>query len=184
MKQLRHRKTRVRRARRGKIVRARNIKPAFFKNEILAELPFATRLLFIGLWLLADREGLAEDRPKRIAAELFAFDRDVDVETGLGDLQRTGFIVRYQVGELRLIKVLNFKKHQSPHHTEKGSTFPVMVHGEATVRSPEGHGELTVSLGLSNGKNPPDSLIHRFKTLCLNRSVQTRTDHLLLRRGD
>ena len=31
------------------MARARNIKPGFFTNDELVELPFATRLLFIGL---------------------------------------------------------------------------------------------------------------------------------------
>ena len=60
-------------------MRARNLKPGFFKNEDLAELPFEGRLLFAGLWCLADREGRLEDRPKRIKAEIFAFD-SVDVD--------------------------------------------------------------------------------------------------------
>ena len=38
--------------------RSRNIKPGFFKNEHLAECQPLARLLFIGLWTLADREGL------------------------------------------------------------------------------------------------------------------------------
>ena len=55
------------------MARARNIKPGFFKNEFLADLPFETRLLFIGLWTLADREGRLEDRPRKIKMELFAY---------------------------------------------------------------------------------------------------------------
>ena len=47
---------------------ARNIKPAFFANEFLAELPCEARLLFIGLWTLADRRGRLEDRSKGIMA--------------------------------------------------------------------------------------------------------------------
>ena len=53
------------------MARARNIKPGFFKNELLAEMPPETRLLFMGLWCLADREGRFEDRPKKIKMELF-----------------------------------------------------------------------------------------------------------------
>ena len=52
------------------MARARNIKPGFFDNETLGELPALTRLLFIGLWCLADREGRLQDRPKRIKKEL------------------------------------------------------------------------------------------------------------------
>jgi len=39
------------------MARSRNIKPGFFKNDHLVELPFEYRLLFAGLWTLADREG-------------------------------------------------------------------------------------------------------------------------------
>ncbi len=45
------------------MARARNIKPGFFDNEILGELPALTRLLFIGLWCLADREGVYRTAP-------------------------------------------------------------------------------------------------------------------------
>jgi hypothetical protein len=46
--------------------RTRQIKPGFFKNDELAELPIEARLLFAGLWTIADREGRLEDRPKKI----------------------------------------------------------------------------------------------------------------------
>ena len=56
------------------MARARNIKPGFFRNADLAELPIEARLLFIGLWTIADREGRMEDRPKQIKMELFPAD--------------------------------------------------------------------------------------------------------------
>ena len=59
-------------------MRARNLKPGFFKNEELGELLFEERLLFAGLWCLADREGFFENRPKRIAAEIFPFDDKIN----------------------------------------------------------------------------------------------------------
>ena len=63
------------------MARARNIKPSFFTNEDLVELPFEDRLLFIGLWTLADREGRLEDRPKRIKMAVFPADNvDVDAQ--------------------------------------------------------------------------------------------------------
>ena len=49
------------------MARSRNIKPGFFSNEHLAELDFATRLLFIGMWTEADREGRRELRDGRFA---------------------------------------------------------------------------------------------------------------------
>lgn len=105
------------------MARARNIKPSFFTNEALAEQPFEYRLLFIGLWTLADRDGRMEDRPKRIRMALFPAD-NVDVNKGLDSLARAGFITRYEVDGERYIEIDNFVKHQNPHHKEPQSTIP------------------------------------------------------------
>jgi len=104
-------------------MRARNLKPAFFKNADLIELPIHVRLLFAGLWCMADREGRLKDRPKQIRMEIFPAD-DVDVDASLADLARTGFISRYQIGEGKYIQVINFKKHQNPHRREAPSEIP------------------------------------------------------------
>lgn len=103
--------------------RARNLKPGFFKNDLLAELPFEYRLLFQGLWCEADREGRLEDRPKRIKAEVFPYD-DVDVEAGLNALASAGFIERYESNNSKYIQVVAFSKHQNPHCKESASTIP------------------------------------------------------------
>jgi hypothetical protein len=121
--------------------RARNIKPGFFANEDLAELPFETRLLFIGLWTLADREGRMEDRPKRIKMALFPGD-DVNVEKSLSALDRAGFIHRYTVDGGRYIEVCKFLQHQNPHHREVPSTIPKPeaspgLDGDGTASKPE-----------------------------------------------
>jgi len=105
-------------------MRSRNIKPGFFKNELLAELPYETRLLFIGLWTMADREGRLEDRSKRIWVELFPYDGNLDVEAMLDQLKAKGFISRYEVKGFRYIEVCNFIKHQDPHYREKASEIP------------------------------------------------------------
>lgn len=86
------------------MARSRNIKPGFFTNEQLVALPFSTRLLFVGLWTLADRDGRLEDRPLKIKMQVFPGDA-VDVEAGLCELA-TGddpFIERYEADGLRII---------------------------------------------------------------------------------
>lgn len=105
------------------MARARNIKPSFFANDDLADIHPLGRLLFIGLWTLADREGRLEDRPRRIKAEALPYD-DCDVDSLLDDLQKHGFILRYAVGEDRFIQVVNFSKHQNPHVKESASSIP------------------------------------------------------------
>ena len=120
------------------MARARNIKPGFFKNEFLADMPCEARLLFIGLWTLADREGRLEDRPKRIKAELFAFD-SFDVDSMLNLLQRDKFVLRYEAGGVRFIQIENFVKHQDPHYKEKASEIP----------APEGRDNLIIASGVT-----------------------------------
>ena len=50
------------------MARARNIKPSFFTNELLGTEDPMVSLTFAGLWCLADKEGILEDRPLRIKA--------------------------------------------------------------------------------------------------------------------
>lgn len=105
-------------------MRARNIKPGFYKNDQLAECSLAARLLFPGLWMIADREGRLEYRPKRIKAEVFPYD-DVDVSALVGELAREGLVVEYEVGGAAYLWITGFKKHQNPHRNEKASELPV-----------------------------------------------------------
>lgn len=105
------------------MARARNVKPGLFKNEVLVELPFEFRYMFVGLWTLADREGRLEDRPVRIKMELFPAD-NVDVNAGLDALDEHGFIKRYEADGSKYIQILAWNKHQNPHCKEAPSTIP------------------------------------------------------------
>ena len=109
--------------------RIRYLKPEFFSDEDLAELPFQARLAFAGLWCFADKEGRLEDRPKYLKAMIFPYD-SIDMAKQL-DLLSQGkhgngmpFIQRYGVEGKDFIQILSWNRHQSPHHTEKESIFP------------------------------------------------------------
>jgi hypothetical protein len=117
------------------MARIRYIKPGFFTNDELAELKPLARLLFIGLWCEADKEGRLEDRPRRIKAQVLPFD-GADVDKLLDKLQDGGFINRYEVGGERYIQVINFDKHQRPHHKEEPSKIPPCLnHARPNVES-------------------------------------------------
>lgn len=111
------------------MARARYIKPEFFKDEDLARVSLAARLLFVGLWSLADRAGRLEDRPLRIKAELFPYE-GVEVEPLLVQLAKRKahgngtLIERYEVSGRRYIQISNFAKHQKCHPGEKDMGFP------------------------------------------------------------
>ncbi|HPL75674.1 MAG TPA: hypothetical protein PKW18_14030 [Candidatus Sumerlaeota bacterium] len=106
------------------MARIRTIKPEFFLHEKLAELQPLTRLLFIGLWTLADRNGRLEDRPKRIKAELLPYDDAADVNEMLLQLHNDDFITRYEVDGKQYIQIDNFSKHQHCNLKEPDGTIP------------------------------------------------------------
>ena len=105
------------------MARARNIKPSFFLNEDIVEMPLEARLLFIGLWTLADREGRLENRPKKIKMSLFPAD-EINVSEQLSNISKYGFIELYNVNGTDVIQIVNFVKHQTPHGLEKDSELP------------------------------------------------------------
>lgn len=107
------------------MARARNIKPGFYTNEDLAECSVWARYIFPGLWMMADRAGRLEYRPKKIKGELLRFDEQA-AEPLLEELQRWGFIQIYEVEGRSYIQILTFHKHQNPHHREADSDIPPM----------------------------------------------------------
>lgn len=124
------------------MARARLLKPGFFTDDELGKLSPLTRLLFAGLWCIADRGGRLEDRPARIKVEVLPFDR-VSVEGLLSKLAATGFVIRYSSGGKNYIQITNFPRHQSPHINEAQSTIP----------APEGY-------GAEHGAEHPTSTAH------------------------
>ena len=104
-------------------MRARNIKPGFFQNEELSEVSPEVRLLFIGLWMFADREGKFEWRPKKIKASIFPYD-NYNIDDLLNSLINQRLIIKYSVGNCEYGYILNFKKHQNPHPHEAESIIP------------------------------------------------------------
>ena len=157
------------------MARIRTIKPDFFKNVDLSDLKYEVRLLFIGLWVLSDREGRLEDIAKKIKADIFPYD-NMNVEKGLKELADKKFIVRYKaqvIGiETPVIQVVNFLKHQRPHVKEQPSYYPAPTKVVATHnlgdglhvgKGREGKGnEIGMDNGDGNGglpTTPPETVI-------------------------
>jgi hypothetical protein len=118
-------------------MRARNLKPSIFKNEHLARLGPECYRAFTGLWCLADRKGRLEDRPDRIEAELFPFKfQSIDMNQILDELAmaKEPFIIRYEFEKKRYIQIVNFEKHQWPHHREQESGIPAPVRTRSRPR--------------------------------------------------
>lgn len=71
-------------------MRTRLIRPAFFTDELMAQLSISTRLVYIGLWTLTDDAGFLDDSVREIAVELFPFDtprrREARISRAIDDL--------------------------------------------------------------------------------------------------
>lgn len=104
------------------MARQRTLKPTFFTNEDLGECSPLARLFFAGLWCWADREGYVEDRPKRLRAEILPYDQ-VEGEQLVAELVSRGLLERLDVAGTRVIRIVNFLKHQDPHPREVASRF-------------------------------------------------------------
>jgi hypothetical protein len=113
-------------------MRARSIKPGFYKNEELAECGFPARLLFPGLWMMADREGKLEYRPKRIKGEIFPFD-DADVAALIQELEAHGLVKKYSAGGATYLWIVKFMEHQRPHHNEQPSIIPNYINPDEAL---------------------------------------------------
>lgn len=109
------------------MARIRTIKPSFFTSEdVTAQTPLA-RLLFVGLFTEADRDGRVEDRPRTLKMRLLPED-DVDVDALLWSLVDGGLIRRYEANGVHVIQVSGFEKHQRPHPKEPLSTLAAEGH--------------------------------------------------------
>ena len=145
------------------MARARNIKPAFFSNDLLAEIEPLGRLLFIGLWTIADFKGDIEWREKRIKAQVLPYD-NCDVKDIAINLDKLGFIRFYSDNGTTYINIINFTKHQNPHKNEREKGSEIPAYTELMRKAIDLKG-LTINRDLSglnqdeNGTNPADSLI-------------------------
>lgn len=134
--------------------RSRNIKPGFFSNDLLGALQPLARILFAGIWTVADREGRLEDRPARLKMQLLGYD-NCDANALLQELADAGFIARYKAAGVAVIQVLAWAKHQNPHVKEAASSLP--ERGEncsRTVQAPD----IPERAGLIPSLLIPDSL--------------------------
>src|ERR1700761_7203615 len=143
------------------MARVRNLKPSFFTNEDLAKCTPYARLCFAGLWGLADREGRLEDRPLRIKAQILAMDA-VEVDPLLSELKEHGFILRYEAQGRAFIQVLQFMKHQNPHHREPRSVIPspesLGLYGQYIGGKAQGHSEAFTSSDGYKASDEPRAL--------------------------
>lgn len=97
-------------------MKIRSMRPEFFSDTLMAALSPMARLLYIGLWCIADDEGRGRYLPKQIEGEVFP-NEQVDIHALLTELLSTARIVTYQHGGELYFHIPNFTKYQKPNRT-------------------------------------------------------------------
>lgn len=126
------------------MARIRTIKPEFWVDDALVELPMSTRLLFIGLWNFADDEGYFEHKPRRIKMQIFPADDYGSVPVALRELIACGRLTEMDSDQGPLLKITNWERHQSINHATR--TRFTGIRAIPTVVLPEESGSTPVVL--------------------------------------
>lgn len=98
------------------MARIRSIKPGFWTDEKLTQLPRDARLTFLGLIsAMADDAGRCKGDVRLVKASVWPLDDDIDTVDITGHLERlveAGRILLYQHGGAWYIQIVNWKRHQ------------------------------------------------------------------------
>ena len=141
-------------------MRKRILSPGFFQSEELGACSPRARLLFAGLWLLADREGRLRWNPLVVHGQLFPFEPEADVPKAAEELTAHGLVECYEVGGRKYMQIPSWGEHQRPHPKEAASKIPSMV--QASFKHDSSRKEAWPGVAPKHesstyGSNPPES---------------------------
>lgn len=111
------------------MARIRSIKPEFWEDEKLSDIPIQARLLFIGTWNFADDYGVLSDSVKWIKAKIFPYDslRDNDVKQWCDALIKNRMLVPFNYGDKGYYIIRRFRSHQIIDKRYEKSILPIDV---------------------------------------------------------
>lgn len=95
----------------GVMARIRTIKPDFWTDEKIVELPMEVRLFFIGSWNFADDNGNLQRSAKKLKMQIFPAD-SIDCEPLIQELLTHGLLTEYEVDGEKFLNIKGFKAHQ------------------------------------------------------------------------
>lgn len=137
------------------MARIRTIKPEFWRSPDIMALSYFQRLLFIGLWNLADDYGRGHYDPSAIAADLFLTEYSLnphgvltDVSCAFAEYEKRDMVTVYHVKNRDYFQIENWSSHQKPNRASKPK-IPALdqaeyiIHGGLTEGSVKAHGGLT-----------------------------------------
>lgn len=136
------------------MARIRNVKPEFFRHELLQELEIShpgayCMLVYEALWGHADANGVFPWRPRQLKLDILPF-LPFDMATTLDILRASGFIKQYDVDGKAFGLIPTFLRHQrlSGKEASNGKRYPLPSQGsirEASGKHPGSTGEILES---------------------------------------
>lgn len=126
--------------------RIRTIKPSFWKDQKLGRMKRDVRLMFIGLWNLADDEGVVCAESCIIKSELFPFDEDLRVKTineWIAQLIKALMIIPFTFNDESYYVIRTFKAHQSINRPLESKIPSKIIQNVITEHSLHTHGAIT-----------------------------------------
>jgi hypothetical protein len=111
------------------LARIRSVKPEFWEDQELAEqVSRDARLLYIGLWNLADEHGRLRGDPRFVHGRVYPYEPDLtvdDVANMLDELVRAGKVIQYRASAAGIyIYLPNLGKHQRLERDKVASKLP------------------------------------------------------------
>jgi hypothetical protein len=131
------------------MARIRTIKPEFWTDGKIVQLPFYVRLVFIGLWNFCDDDGYLLEEHDRLKMQIMPGD-DVDVEASIDLLVACELLSRHtlKIGGTAL-QINHFVDHQKISHPSPSKIAPE-VSGKIRIRD-EDRRKVAIKYGCEPG---------------------------------
>lgn len=124
------------------MARMRSVKPEFWQDQEITRLPRDVRLMYIGMWNLADEHARLQGDPRFIKGQLFPYDDDMpawEIDLMVDALVSSGKAQRYTVRGAVYLYLPKLSKHQRLEPDKVASRLPSPDEAESETDQSESH---------------------------------------------
>jgi hypothetical protein len=157
------------------MARIRSLKPEYWADEEIAELPRDARLLYVGLWNLADEHARLRGDARYVKGQLFPYDDDLDstaIDGLLKLLADAGKLVRYVVGGRSYAFLPTLSKHQRLEPDRVPSRLPGPPGATPSTPSSEPRADESAPDANTSEPRAKDHALSMFSSLSLAGSME------------
>jgi len=128
------------------MARIRTIKPEFWTDEKVGKLKRDERLLFIGLWNLADDQGVVKANAAYIKGQLFSYDEELRISTvdnWLASMAKARMLIPFTFNSESYYLIRTFDEHQLINRPSKPKFPQELIDQLLSDDSQDAHGILS-----------------------------------------